>query len=233
MKESLLSVIFITLFSSILGMAQQDSCKSDGFPLTEQFLVGENIDYLVPNSSAAVGYLVIVPQMKFDCHGYITGWSALTWLNSNDAAIEHLSHDIIFQLWRPSVTESGVYTFIGSQKLDFSSSNLRSGLSVIDGLQFFNFTDQAGGEMLTFQPGDVIGWYIHTLVQSTEQPLSVVYRTPANDPNSQPVDMYRVVITDTDAIDTPPPCDIALCSSQATLISSVIPYVTVEYGKQS
>ena len=212
-------------------------CRSEAFPPKGQFLLGDSVDYLIPNATQRVGYLVIVPQMRFDCHGYITGWSALTQFSSEDVVIDTLNHDITFQLWRPSTENSGIYTFVGSNNFDFISGVLRAGLTVVNGTQFFNFTaslDQ--GEILAFQPGDVVGWYIHTLEQAGEVPLTIVYgdltrSSSPSDPSLQPLDMYSTVIDDTDHGSTPPPCELSLCSDQVTLISSVIPYLTVDYGK--
>ena len=184
-------------------------CRSEAFPPKGQFLLGDNVDYLTPNATQSVGYLVIVPQMRFDCHGYITGWSALTQFSSEDVVIDTLNHDITFQLWRPSTENSGIYTFVGSNNLDFISGVLRAGLTVFNGTQFFNFTaslDQ--GEILAFQPGDVVGWYIHTLEQAGEVPLTIVYgdltrSSSPSDPSLQPLDMYSTVIDDTDHGSTP------------------------------
>ena len=164
------------------GRSQQ-ACTSNTFPPQEQFLPNENVTYLTPDTTQSVGYLVIVPQMRFDCHGYVTGWSALTRLCSSDPAIDYLKHGITFQLWRPSTRDSGSYTFVGSNSLGFIGRGLRAGLTVVNGTQFFKFTSaqpsgNQGGMRLAFQPGDVIGWYIHTLVQSVDIPLTVVYRYP-------------------------------------------------------
>ena len=127
--------------------------------------LGEELDYLIP----AADYLVIVLQMRFDCHGYITGWSAHTYLNSVGLAIYELNHDITFQLWRPSPdsADSCMYNLVGSQRLDFFvKTSLQNGLTIIDDRAFFNFTSvqprNSNGEMLIFQPGDIIGWYIHS-----------------------------------------------------------------------
>ena len=198
-------------------------------------MLRENVEYLVPNGTEFTGYLVIVPQMRFGCHGYITHWHARTQLDSGDsAAIDILTHDITFQLWRPSTEDDRVYRFIGSNVVRFIGANLRAELTVTeDGTRFFNLTSAPPSEeRLFFKPGDIVGWYIHTELQSIQRPLTVVYRhTTSGDSNLQTFDMYNTVIDDTTNADTPPPCDIALCSSQTTLFSSVIPYVTVEYGK--
>ena len=214
-------------------MSTQQTCSST-FPNMEQFLLRENVEYLVPNGTKSTGYLVIVPQMRFDCHGYITNWHARSKLDSGEGAINNLFHDITFQLWRPNAEDDRLYTFVGSNVAQFIGENLRAGLTVTeDGTQFFNLTSAPPNEeKLFFKPGDVIGWYIHTEMQSTERALTIVFRHPTSgDPGLRTFDMYSTVIDDINRANTPPPCDTALCSSQTTLISSVIPYVTVEYGK--
>ena len=213
----------------------QRTCQSEGFPPANQLVLKDvEVDYLVPNASHSFGHLVIVPEMRFDCHGYITGLNALTQLDSIDAVIQNLYHDITFQLWRPSPRGSGIYELVWSKTLNFIRNNIRDGLVIKNGLQFFNFTSSLpNDEELYFQPGDVMGWYIHTLVQSTERPLTIVYRQQPNHLGLQPVDMYTAMIKDTRRADTPPPCEVSLCSGRLTVIPSVIPYVTVDYGEQN
>ena len=170
--------------------------------------------------------------MKFSCHGYISGWSALTRFRSNDLAIDNLRHDISFQLWRPKPGVNDVYTFVGSKRLkNFIGRSLRNGLTVVNDTQFFNFTSvQPLGERLHFEPGDVLGWYIHTSVQSVDIPLTVVYRVPAQGSSSQAIDIYSTVI-DNGKSRLVPPQEISLRSSRTTLVPSVVPYVNVDYGR--
>ena len=194
--------------------------------------MNEAIDFQLPNGDLSIGYLFIAPQLKFDCHGTITRWHALTNFNTEDAALDVLFHYITFQLWRPSAEDNRVYySFIGSNIAQFAGSEIRAGRTILeDGTQFSNLTSTPPAqERLQFQPGDVIGWYIHTLFQATSQPLSIVYRHATSDDNS--VDLFSTVISDSSHAATPPPCDMAVCSTNTTLIPSVIPYITVEYGK--
>ena len=144
-----------------------------------------------------------------------------------------LFHDITFQLWRPSAEDHRVYSFVGSNTARFIGNVIRAGRTIWeDGTQFSNLTSTLPAqERLQFQPGDVIGWYIHTAVQAIEQPLSIVYHHATSDDENHAVDMFSTVISDSDHADTPPPCDVAICSVNTTLIPSVIPYITVEYGK--
>ena len=213
-------------------MAQQQECGSGDFPRRDQFLLNEAIDYQLPNRTDFVGYLVIAPQLKFDCHGYISQWYALTNFNTEDGALDALYHDITFQLWRPSTEDNRVYSFVGSNVAQFIGNEIRDGRTILeDGTLFFSLTSTPPTqERLQFQPGDVIGWYIHTGLQSLDQPLTVVYRHATSNENA--VDLFSTEISDSNNAATPPPCDVAIvCSSQTTHIPSVIPYVTVEYGK--
>ena len=214
----------------IIGIKAQE-CLSEAFPTVQQFSLGNDIDSLEPEISRGIGYLVIVPEMRFNCHGYIRGWIALTQLNSSEAVADN--HDITFQLWRPSTEDSEIYDFVGSQTLNFVGGRLQDGLENVNGKQFFTFTSiQQNEQRLYFQPGDVIGWYIHTVVQSTDIPLSVVYRqicnTSAGGSSLRPVDMHFGVLTDTQRAHTQPPCELSLENRQLNLIPSVIPYVTGE-----
>ena len=212
-------------------MSEQQGCGTEHFPRREQFLLNEPIDYQLPNGTEYIGYLVIAPQLKFNCHGSITSWHALTNFNIVDSALDHLPQDITFQLWRPSAEDNKVYSFVGSNFARFIGNEIRERRTILDdGTLFFNLTSNVPTEeRLQFQPGDVIGWYIHTSLQSSNQPLTVVYRHATSKESA--VDMFSTEIEDTRFAATPPPCDVAICSGQTTLIPSVIPCVTVEYGK--
>ena len=72
----------------------QRECGTGKFPHREQFLLNEAIDYQLPNRTDFIGYLVIAPQLKFDCHGYISRWYALTNFNIEDFALDALVQDI-------------------------------------------------------------------------------------------------------------------------------------------
>ena len=216
-----------------LGLMQQE-CGTGNFPHREQFLLNDAIDYQMPNGTEYIGYLVIAPQLKINCHGTITSWHALTNFNTRLSSLEFLQHDITFQLWRPSTEDSRVYHFVGSNVAKFIGNEIRNGLTVLsDEEKVFNLTaTPPTAERLQFQPGDVIGWYIHTTLQTVDRPLTIVYRHTTSSENA--VDLFSTEITDLDEAATPPPCDVGiLCSSQTALIPSVVPYVTVEYGKHT
>ena len=214
----------------------QQACRSESFPSTGQFLLSDSIDYLEPLPNS-FGHLVILPELKFNCDGYITGWSALTQFASTKNAINQLPHDITFQLWRPSTRGDGMYTFVGSNKLEFFFGPMGESFTAVnDSFKLYNFTSVAPPEdqqHLYFQRGDVIGWYIHT-ARASQYPLTVVHGHSTNEPGLNPVSIFTTVIADTDRGSTPPPCEVSLYSCGDQMfdeIHSVIPYVTVNYGE--
>ena len=223
-------------FTSAIGQ-QSNSGSCDSLPPQGQFNLDETIDYLSHDTTQTVGHLVLAPELRFTCHGYITGWSAITRLSDNanvdDGLLDNVDHDITFQIWRPTTTNN-VYSLVGAHVVDFIGTRLRNVLTIFNGTKFLNFTDAApagGDDTIIFQPGDIVGWYIHTTVQEVEQPMTVVYRELSNetDSNLQPVDLYSTVIPDTDGATTAPPCDFSIHSNRTRHIPSVIPYVSVHY----
>ena len=188
--------------------------------------------YQLPDHKLSAGYLILVPQMNFSCHGYITGWSALTRFSANNLAIDYLYHDITLLLWRP--IGNGTFTFVGSKRLSFVGRTLRRGMTVVNGTQFFKFVSAHDGKPpLHFQPGDVVGWYIHSLVQSIRNALTVVYRNSVPSSNLVPVDLYSTVTKlNKGRYNAMPPCEVSIRNSdQTTVIPSVTPFVNVDYGK--
>ena len=210
-------------------MAQSGCRLRDTFPQTQQFSPNyENINYLLPDDRYSTGRVVIVPEMKFDCYGKITGWSSLTRFSSSNLAIQHLKHDITFHLWRPRPGVCGNYTFVGSKRLDFVGRNLRRGVTDVGGTRFFKFISaQPDDDVLYFRPGDVIGWYVHTVVQSVDMPLSVAYTTGSD--ILTPVDVYSTTVANGNS-EARPPCEISIFSEQTSLTRSVVPFLTVDYG---
>ena len=104
---------------------------------TDLFSTGGNVTFQQPEVRRQIGTLFIVPELSFSCHGYITGFSALTRFSSNELAIDNLNHNITFSLWRPDPRVDGGYTFVGSKRLNFVARRLRAGLTVVNGTQFF------------------------------------------------------------------------------------------------
>ena len=175
----------------------------------------------------------ILPQLKFTSYGTITSFSALTVANSFDRFIDFVPHEISFTVWRPR--GAGLYDVVGHTVLKFGSGDLRAGRLTIDNssglvpedLDYFNFTDKEpdytnplSSGPVSFQPGDVLGW--NQLAGTTKKPLSLVY----------------VQSNSTDAVDgfrAPPsqeiPCSLSECNVGTSTLSSIIPYFSVQYGK--
>ena len=133
-RSAIIYNIYIYIYS---GMSQSESSCNENFTSTDLFSPHGDIDYQLPDVRLRTGYLFIVPKLSFSCHGYITGWSALTRFSANDLAIDQLYHDMTFSLWRPTPNFNGRYTFVGSKRLNFFGQTLRAGMSVVNGTQFF------------------------------------------------------------------------------------------------
>ena len=166
---------------------------------------------------------VLVPQLKFTCHGVITSYSALTVVQ---AILYFLLFAITFVVWRPRGL--GVYDLVGYSRLLFSGRKLRNGIFEIDnstGLvaeneAFFEFTKEpALGEPILFQPGDVLGW----VVISNElkfKPLSLVYNYREATSNNT-VDGFDVFTTLT-SIQRIAPCSVSECDAIVSRLSSIL-----------
>lgn len=124
--------------------------------------------------SDSLGKQVIVPQMMFDCHGYVTNWTAHTLILTR--FIRHLPHTITFQVWRPHPNGRS-YSLVGSNTLKFAGTALRDGITSIPGtpdMGYFSFNERMEqGDQIHFVPGDVVGWFIPQ--SSLTSPPSVLY----------------------------------------------------------
>ena len=132
-------------------MAAQDNClqsgNGNGLP---PFL-----DYRSPRDDRiTVGYQAIIPTYKFDCNqmcGNITAWGV-------DVQPGGGRHDnqytLDLQVWRPSPTVdestgTGCYSLVGSNR--FTSIPLAGDLARVT---------PSPQDHITFQPGDVLGFYV-------------------------------------------------------------------------
>jgi len=111
--------------------------SSADFPATEDLL------YVAPQRNLQY---VIVPEMKFNCYGNITAWSALTLVDSTGNLLSVLDYVITFQRF-----------------------------------SYFKFDKKqpTSNKVLSFQPGDVVGWTIERSLETPMTiigPISVVYR---------------------------------------------------------
>ncbi len=172
--------------------------------------------------------LVIVPEMRLDFSGHITGWSARTLVKTESNFLDVLNHAITFQVWRPSspVNPMG-YTLVGSNELTFEGSEIRPGLTEIPNTKttsYFNFTNKEVplAEQIRFISGDIIGWYVSRDERIVTIPLTVLYRA-RNPGTSCTIHEYRQNTTEKIC---------SLCNSQSvTSLSSATPYVSISYGE--
>ena len=178
---------------------------------------------------------VLVPQLKFTCHGVITSYSALTVVRAIQSFLDFLQFEITFVVWRPRAL--GIYDLVGYNRLLFSSAKLRNGLLVIDNSTgsvaendaYFKFTEeQAPDEPVLFQPGDVLGWVV-VRDDLNVKPLSLVYREATSGDTVDGSDIFTM-LTSTQAI---APCSISECDAGVSKLqlSSIIPYLSVQYSK--
>ena len=213
-------------------MGQSENCAS-GIVSSQTDWQDEDAQryLLIVNSSSEFGYQVLIPGMRFNCHGFIRGWSALTVLNNYQAVTRlYLAHHLYFQLWRP--TENGVYKLIDDDHLVFEQPELMGNVHQLPSesdIGIFCFTKKVGKGMY-FQPGDVLGYFTpsYKLNTGTVYPLSVTFRNASMDEAdpSLVVDMYSFS-------SKRQPCEISSeCENMMTLHSRVVPNIAVQYGKR-
>ena len=193
------------------------------FPATEDLLFVEPQNKL---------QYVIVPEMKFSCYGNITSWSALTVVDSTANFLSILDYWITFTLWRPRPGNTG-YDLVGTNLVAFENLQVdpvdnSTGLAP-QRFSYFTFVNKEPTSTISFQPGDVVGWTIErSLVGLTTitGPVSVVYKKAKNQDSRSFDIMYRSVVNYTrDTV-----CSLRSCE-EFTIARSVIPYITVHYGK--
>ena len=121
------------------------------FPPTEDLL------FVAPQSNVQS---VIVPEMRFNCYGYVTSWSALTVVDSTANFLSFLEYWITFTLWRPNVNKG--FDLVGTSLVSFKNLQVdpidnSAGLAPprFSYFRFANRRSNAGN--LSFQPGDMIG----------------------------------------------------------------------------
>ena len=194
------------------------------FPATEDLL------YVAPQQSLQY---VIVPEMKFSCYGNITSWSALTVVDSTDSFLSNLDYWITFTLWRPRPGNTG-YDLVGTNLVSFENLQVdpidnSTGLAPLR-YSYFRFMGRVPARTtISFQPGDVVGWTVErSLVDLTtiNAPVSVVYRRAnSQDPHSFDIKYMSAMNNTRDTA-----CSLGGCE-EFTTAESVVPYVTVHYGK--
>ena len=190
----------------------------------------EDLLYVAPQKSLQYA---IVPEMKFNCYGNITSWSALTVVDSAGNFPSLLDYWLTFTLWRPRPGNTG-YDLVGTNLVAFENLQVdpidnSTGLAP-QRFSYFRFVNRVpASTTISFQPGDVVGWTVErSLVGLTTitGPVSVVYRRAKNQ-DSRSFDIkYMSAMNDTrDTV-----CSLGSCE-EFTTAESVVPYVTVHYGK--
>lgn len=187
----------------------------------------EGIDYLLPRSGPSMGYQAIIPAMRFDCHGYITNWSALFALDTRFTGVSPLSHHMYFQLWRPVVSEREfTYKRVDDDYILFSPkaqelANIESDSVDDPHIGFLQMHPRSGEteSRMYFQPGDVVGFFVP--VFSSFAPLGVTFRRAAAG-NASSVDIYSYK-SDVQL------CEMSECGQNVS--EHVLPQISVNYGE--
>lgn len=173
---------------------------------------------------------VIIPQLQFNCHGVITSWSALTTTINKKDLLNVIPLQIVFVVWRPR--GRGIYEQVGHNRLIFVGHDVLQDIFEIDnstnlfnGTSYFRFNNkppESTNDYISFQPGDVLGWYTEQVSTNTRF-LDLVYRE-VNDGGQQTFDIFSTFSSQMT-------CLISECDVNVTRRSSVIPYLSVQYSK--
>ena len=214
---------------------QTETC-TDGFADPVNFS-DEGVDFALPpvegGSQGSPGYQVIIPEMEFKCHGYISSWSGMAAVEARfikPTSPITLSHQIYFQLWRP--VGVGRYERVDDDYLKFSALEIDSRVSLTISMQediaYLNFTGKVGeSESRTyFQPGDVLGYFFPSTVGSADRatpPVSVTFRNTVSS-DEQTVDVY--IVPSEEQL-----CEISLCGESLNITHAVVPQISVSYGE--
>lgn len=194
----------------------------------------EQLNFIKPNDLSSVGHQLLFPSQKFNCFGYVVSWSAYAISNIQLISPHFLTHTIIFQIWRRIDSERDiVYRLIGSDVLRFNSMELRilspdpnPGEVVYVG--FYNKTGKST-EPLYFEPGDIVGCFVPSRIQTSRPPLGIVYRvaSPSNFTSDGSVlDSSTICVTHTAVV----PCEVSFSQcSDVQCITGAMPIVSIDY----
>lgn len=183
-----------------------------------------------PKGTQGTARLVLMPEVKFNCSGIITSYSAVT---ITSKAFDSLAKAITFSLWRPR--GQGLYDVVGRNELVFSSFfegtllDLDNSTGQIQAnMRYFMFTNKEPSNYISFQPGDILGWQVEeAFFVRNMQILNLVYRE-VNTPE-EGVEFVSTFIT------LPPPCTVSECDSRPnstfTRQPQLLPYLSIQYSK--
>lgn len=179
-----------------------ESCTTNLFETELNISNVSNISYIKTTSD--LGVQVLLPDIQFNCNGYITYLEGLVFLPGN-------SHHLIFQIWRP--TSNNTYSVIASQRIS-------QGLSVqlyetsVSNIKRFNIT----GKNLNYQEGDIVGYYMPKTT-TVFQPFLPVFSTNNSGGG-------RLYYTRTKNV-----CSMALCSPRVLLMEDIKLQMIVNYSE--
>ena len=189
----------------------------------------EGVEYLLPAAGLTMGYQAIIPGMRFDCHGYVTNWSALFALDGRFVGQFTLSHQMYFQLWRPVVRERELtyervdddYILLSSnsQELEDVDTSAPDPNSETVFLQLQSRPGETESRMY-FEPGDVIGFFVPQFTSIA--PLGVTFRQTAASNASTNIYSYK---SDEQL------CQLSECGEGVTVHGTVVPQISVNYGE--
>lgn len=178
---------------------------------------------------------VIIPGAAFDCHGYITNWTALLANYFYRYPVpNNLQAEIFFQLWRP--VGNGQYMRVDDDLVEVTSLEVEEsdevGVTNVPGVvQYLEFSGRVGTDAsrMFFEPGDVLGYFASGFIGATYG-ADVTFKRPSpSDAGVQTVDMYYF---NTSTRDTQL-CQMSICGDEVNVVSNVVPQLKVAYGKQS
>lgn len=178
-----------------------------------------------------MGQQVIVPEMRFDCAGFVTGWSAHTAILTAPNFLDLLTHIITFQVWRPD-SSGDSYQLVGSNQISFGATGMelnRNNITALPGrddMAFFTFNKVVEqSEQIYFLPGDVVGWFIP--FRTINSPLSPLYRVATPEDNDAAiVDLYHKAASEQQ-------CSFCNVEGSPNFVLNTVPMVAVSSSKST
>lgn len=169
--------------------------------------------------------------MRFDCAGFVTGWSAHTTILTASNFLDLLTHTIKFQVWRPDPSGNS-YQLVGSNLIQFTGGAglqlERNNITTIPGqddIAFFSFNQiLEQSEWIFFLPGDVVGWFIP--YRAVISPLSPLFRNSTPVGGEAAIDLLHKETNDQE-------CSVCNIAESAEVVSSAVPLVAVTTGEST
>lgn len=206
----------VLFFLSYTAAAQSDNTRqcTSGMLSAGDFQTVTEIHYLETFSSQQI----LVPQMKFNCHGYITKWHAQL-INNVSSPLGHaMMH---FHVWRPSTYSNGLYSLVGSNAFEIGPQNSTTRIQN-SMMEYFSFSKQPNRQIF-FQPGDILGFFFSSSSPHGRSPtVGVMFRNSSNQEDPTTMIMKH---TNTE------PCEISDGAGDVQHLPSAVPYISVDYGK--